>query len=157
MNNNLKYVIIILSVVIIIGGVGYGVYSFGNKTNTTTNSNQNQQLQQDRNGQENFGSSAPNGQGNMRGGPGMDFNQFVEDGIINQATADKMKEYMEEQIKNMQKNRQNGTPGERPNLFAGMVSKGIITQEQADKIEKAMPGMGAGNGQGMPSGGFGGN
>lgn len=38
-------------------------------------------------------------------------------------------------------------------MFSGMVSEGILTQEQADKIQESMPQMG----QGMPPGGSGGN
>lgn len=145
MNKNIRNAIIILPAVVVIGVVGFGAYTLGNNSNTSTGTEQNS-------GQGNFGGNMPNGQDGMRGGFGMDFSQFVEDGIIDQDTADKMQAYMEEQMQNMQ-NGQNGTPGGGMDIFSGMVEEGIITQEQADKIQESMPQMG----QGMPGGGFGGN
>ena len=142
MNNKMKSAMIIVSAVVVIGGISVGAYIIGNKPNAMTSSIQNRQYSEGNTRQGNM----PSGPEGMRGGPGIDFSQFVEDGTVDQATADKMKTYLEEQIKNMQPNRQNGTPGQGLDLFSGMVSDGIITQEQADKIQESMPKMG----QGMP-------
>lgn len=141
MNSNIRNAILILLAIVLIGGVGFGVYIYNNKSNTVANLGQNQQTWGGTE-QGNPRGNVPNGQGGPRGGMGMDFSQFVNDGIIDQTTADKMKTYMEEQMKNMQPNRQNDANRGGMDLFSGMVSAGIITQEQADKMQEAMPQMG---------------
>lgn len=160
MNSNIRNGIVILAAVAVIGGVGFVAYTLGNKSGAAAGTEQNQQNQWGDNGQGSFDGNMPNGEipnggAGMRGG--MDFSQFVEDGTIDQATADKMEEYMEEQMQSARENRQDGASGGGTDMFSdmfsGMVSEGILTQEQADKIQESMPQMG----QGLPPGGSGGN
>lgn len=89
------------------------------------------------------------------GGRGhMDFSQFVTDGVIDQATADAIAAYMEEQaetrkpemdaMKDMTEDErqaffESNKDTERPDMFAEMVTAGVITQEQADALNAAMP------------------
>lgn len=155
MNSNIRNGIVILAVVAVIGGVGFVAYTLGNKSGAAAGTEQNQQNQWGDNGQGNFDGNMPNGGAGMRGG--MDFSQFVEDGTIDQATADKMEEYMEEQMQSARENSQDGAAGGGTDMFSdmfsGMVSEGILTQEQADKIQESMPQMG----QEMPPGDSGSN
>ena len=102
-----------------------------------------------------------------KGAMAMDFSNLVSESIIDQATADKMAEYMSqmeapqnmgrESIKPMteaekQTHFESNKPAERVDMFTQMAEVGIITQSQADAIKAAMPQMQmpAGDFQGRP-------
>lgn len=82
-----------------------------------------------------------------------DFSSFVSEGIIDQATADKMSTFIEEHmtehqaemetIKNMtddeRKVYMESHKKEKSDILTEMISDGILTQEQANKIKATMP------------------
>ena len=159
MNSNIKNTIIILSAVVVMGGilvagVKLGAYKLGSEPKTSDNTSQNGQTAQVKTGQANTGSNVQRGQAGAPAGQAMDFSRFVESGIVDQETADKMKAYMEEKLQNIEKDSQGDTIGEKSDIFSGMVEAGIITQEQADKIQASTPQM---DGKGMPPAGVGNN
>lgn len=93
----------------------------------------------------------------MGGGPNkmMDsslVDNLVNEGVITQDTADKIKDYLQEKEERKEKFANMGNPSEdgrpepmeRPeqgvnNIWAEMVTEGIITQSEADKIAELMP------------------
>jgi len=92
---------------------------------------------------------------NFRGGsPAMNFDALVAEGVIDQATADKMTGYMEqirppenigrEGAKSMTDGEkpshfENSKPAEKQDMFTQMAEAGIITEAQANAIKAAMP------------------
>ena len=66
--------------------------------------------------------------------PKADLSSLVSTGVLTQAEADKVKEYLE--TFRLQKGL---TIGDRISPFEQMVKDGVLTQEKADAIAKAMP------------------
>lgn len=80
----------------------------------------------------------PPGRGGERGlgTDMMDLSSLVAAGTINQETADKISEFMQNQTP-PQQNNTDSAQTERTDPFAEMVKEGIITQEQSEAIRAA--------------------
>jgi len=133
MSKKLKSLIIMGLIISALTVAGLSVYA-ASTSNTTSNTQENMKIRK--------GHAEKN----------MDFSSFVSQGIIDQATADKMKDFMKQfKIDRMSKmeSMKSMTEEERKAFFENnkaefdpfsqMVSQGIITQDQADAIKASMP------------------
>ena len=157
MNSNIKNTIIILSAVVIMGGalvigVKFGAFKLVNESGTSSTTSQSTQANSASlpAGQ----TGAPTGQTGAPAGQTMDFSALVENGIVDQDTADKMEAYMADQMQSLGEISQDTATNEKPDILSGMVEAGILTQEQADEIEASAPQM---DSQGLPPAGVGNN
>jgi len=164
MNSNIKNTIIILSAVVIMGGalvigVKFGAFKLVNESGTSSTTSQSTQansasLPAGQTGAPTGQTGAPTGQTGAPAGQTMDFSALVENGIVDQDTADKMEAYMADQMQSLGEISQDTATNEKPDILSGMVEAGILTQEQADEIEASAPQM---DSQGLPPAGVGNN